>query len=64
MLHPIQRLTSFYFKLETEDGSILYTDLKKMYKEDINFSNQYSFKQTKGWNELYKRYNFKKKVRY
>ena len=27
-----------------------------MYKEDLNFSDQYSFKPTRGWKELYKRY--------
>ncbi len=58
MLYPIKKPKSYYFKLEMDDGSILYINLKKMYKEDINFSEQYSYKATKGWKELYKRYKF------
>ena len=58
MLYPIEKFNSLYFKLETEDGGILYINLKKMYKEDVGFSKQYSFKHTRGWLELYKRYQF------
>ena len=60
MLYPIEKSNGLYFKLETEDGSLLYINLKKMYREDLGFSNQYSFKPTKGWRELYSRYRFNK----
>ena len=59
MLYPLRKMKKLYFKLELEDGSLIYLELEALYKEDTVHSEQYQFKLTTGWKALFKRLNYK-----
>ena len=54
MMSPLKKNGRLYFLLITEDGTHLYLDVIKFYKEDLEFSKQYSFSPTKGWVNLFR----------